>query len=231
MQKKWKQVIEYAPGLLESVTPKRFGEMTRILGEAYFHEDRYPEAVIQLEKYHAETSYTLPEDKYMMGFAYYMTEDYEKAKKYFKLVSLGNTALAQSALYHMADCYVKLGDKYQARLAFSAASKMDYDKDIKEDALFNYAVVTYELSISPFNEAVKGFSRYISLYPASDRLDEAYNYMVLAFMGTRNYRGALAGLERIQRKTPDIEKSYQRVAFFRGMELFNDLAKKGCAGS
>jgi len=119
---------------------------------------------------------------------------------------------------------VKLGDKYQARLAFSAASKMNYDRDIKEDALFNYAVVTYELSISPFNEAVRGFSRYISLYPASERLDEAYNYMVLAFMGTRNYRGAFAALERIQRKTPDIEKSYQRVAFFRGMELFNDLA-------
>ncbi len=83
MQKKWKKVIEYAPGLLESVTPKRFGEMTRILGEAYFHENMYPEAVIHLEKYHAETSYTLPEDKYMMGFAYYMREDYEKAKKYF----------------------------------------------------------------------------------------------------------------------------------------------------
>ncbi len=223
MQKKWKKVIEYAPGLLKTVTPKRYGEMTRILGEAYFHEDMYPEAVIHLEKYHEETSYTQPEDKYMMGFAYYMTEDYEKAKKYFKSVSLGNTALAQSALYHMADCYVRLGDKYQARLSFSAASKMDYDKDIKEDASFNYAVVTYELSISPFNEAVRGFSRYISLYPASKRLDEAYNYMVLAFMGTRNYRGALAGLDRIQRKTPDIEKSYQRVSFFRGMELFNDL--------
>ncbi|MCK4751495.1 MAG: tetratricopeptide repeat protein, partial [Bacteroidales bacterium] len=110
------------------------------------------------------------------------------------------------------------------RLSFSAASRMDHDPDIKEDALFNYALVTYELSITPFNEAVKGFSRYISLYPASDRTDEAYNYLVLAFMGTRNYRAALAALEKIRKKTPEIERSYQRVAFFRGLELFNDLS-------
>ncbi len=119
---------------------------------------------------------------------------------------------------------MKLGDKYQGRLSFAAASRVDYNQDIKEDALFNYAVLTYELSITPFNEAVQGFSRYISLYPASDRTDEAYNYLVLAFMNTRNYRAALAALEKIRRKTPEIERSYQRVAFFRGLELFNDLS-------
>lgn len=222
LQKKWDDVIRYAPPLLESVTEKRYSEMVRILGEAYFNKDMYPEAVENLEQYHERVNYTLPSDKYMMGFAYYKTGEYEKAIRYFKAVSLSQDALAQSALYHMADCYVKLGDKYQARLSFSAASKMDFDPEIKEDALFNYAVVTYELSITPFNEAVKGFSRYISLYPASERTDEAYNYLVLAFMSTKNYRAALAALEKIRRKTPDIERSYQRVAFFRGLELFKD---------
>jgi tetratricopeptide (TPR) repeat protein len=224
LQKKWDEVIKYAPGLLGSVTEKRYSEMVRILGEAYFNKDMYPEAVKFLEQYHEQVNYTLPGDKYMMGYAYYMTGDYKKALDYFKAVSLGGDELAQSALYHMADCYVKLGDKYQARLSFSAASRMDFDPQIKEDATFNYAVVTYELSITPFNEAVKGFSRYIQLYPASERTDEAYNYLVLAFMSTRNYRAALAALEMIRRKTPEIERSYQRVAFFRGLELFNDLS-------
>jgi TolA-binding protein len=101
---------------------------------------------------------------------------------------------------------------------------MEYDKDIQEDALFNYAVLTYELSMSPFNEAIRGLTRYITLYPASDRTDEAYNYLVLAFMSTKNYKAALAALEKVKRKTPEIEKSYQRVAFFRGLELFKDLS-------
>ncbi|HEC42394.1 MAG TPA: tetratricopeptide repeat protein [Bacteroides sp.] len=226
LQKKWDDVIKYAPGLLESVTQKRYAEMVRILGEAYFHEDMYTEAVGQLAKYHEEVTYTQPEDKYMMGFAYYMTEDYEKAIKYFKMVSYGENELAQSALYHMADCYVKTGDKQKARLSFHAASNTDFDPAIKEDALFNYAVVTYELAMDPFNEAIRGFGRYILLYPASERTDEAYNYLVLAFMSTRNYRAALGSLDNIRRMTPDIERSYQRVAFFRGLELFNDLQFK-----
>ncbi len=223
LQKKWDEVISYAPGLLESVTPKRYGEMVRILGEAYFNKDMYTEAVEFLSQFHEKVNFTQPEDKYMMGFAYYKTEDFEKAIRFLKLVSFGQDELAQSALYHMADCYVQSGDKYQARLSFNAASKMDFNPAIKEDALFNYAVVTYELSINPFNEAVQGFGRYISLYPASERTDEAYNYLVLAFMSTRNYRAALASLEKIRRKTPEIERSCQRVAFFRGLELFNDL--------
>ncbi len=224
LQGKWDEVIDYAPGLMESVTESRYAEMARILGEAYFNKDMYPEAVKWLGQYHDRVNYTLPEEKYMMGFAYYMTGDYKKAVDFFKAVSLGKDELAQSALYHMADCYVKLEDKYQARLSFRAASRMDFDPAIKEDATFNYAVVTYELSMTPFNEAIEGFSRYISLYPASERTDEAYNYLVLAFMNTRNYRAALAALERIRRKTPDIERSYQRVAFFRGLELFKDLS-------
>ena len=32
---------------------------------------------------------------------------------------------------------------------------MDFDQSIKEDALFNYAKVTYELSYTPFNEAIR----------------------------------------------------------------------------
>ncbi len=223
-QEKWDEVIDFAPPRLDSVTEKRYAEMAKIIGEAYFHKDMFREAVPYLEQYHTRVRYNTKEDKYQMAYAYYMVGNYEEARDYFRLVSIGKTELNQSANYHLADCYVKLGDKQQARLSFYAASNMDFNEDIKEDALFNYAVVTYELSISPFNEAVQGFSRYISLYPASERTDEAYNYMVLAFMNTKNYRAALAVLEKIRRKSPDIERSYQRIAFFRGLELFNDLS-------
>jgi TolA-binding protein len=198
--------------------------MARIIGEAYFNKDIFEEAVYYLQQYHERVNFTQPEDKYQLGYAYYMIGDYERAKETFKNIPVRKNDMSQSALYHLGDCYVKLGDKQQARLAFDAASRMEYDKEVQEDALFNYAVLTYELSVSPFNEAIRGLSRYISLYPASDRTDEAYNYLVLAFMSTKNYKAALAALEKIKKKTPDIERSYQRVAFFRGLELFKDLS-------
>jgi tetratricopeptide (TPR) repeat protein len=224
LQKKWDEIIGYAPMLLDSVTEKRHAEMTRIIGEAYFNKDVFGEAVYYLQQYHESVSLTQPEDKYQMGYAYYMIGDYQKAMETFKSIPVRKNELSQSAVYHLGDCYVKLGDKQQARLAFDAASRMEYDKDIQEDALFNYAVLTYELSMSPFNEAIRGLTRYISLYPASERTDEAYNYLVLAFMSTKNYKAALAALEKVRRRTPEIERSYQRVAFFRGLELFQDLS-------
>lgn len=223
LQKKWDEVIRYAPPLLETVTQKRYGEVSRIIGEAYFHTEQYEKALPYLEKYHELTGGASRQDKYQIGFSYYMTANYKKAEEYFKAVSMGKDELSQSAQYHLADCYLHLNQKYQARLSFAAAARMDHDPRIREDALFNYAVATYELSYNPFNEAILAFNRYITLYPASERTDEAYNYMVLAFMSTRNYKNALASLDRIKRKTPDIEKAYQRVAYLRGLELFNNL--------
>ncbi len=167
LQEKWDEIIGYAPMLLDSVTEKRYGEMARIIGEAYFNKDVFEEAVYYLQQYHERVNLTQPEDKYQMGYAYYMIGDYQKAMETFKSIPVRKNDLSQSAMYHLGDCYVKLGDKQQARLAFDGASRMEYDKDIQEDALFNYAVLTYELSMSPFNEAIRGLTRYITLYPAS----------------------------------------------------------------
>ena len=40
---------------------------------------------------------------------------------------------------------MKLNNKQSARNAFQFASKTDFDKTIKEDALFNYAKLSVEL--------------------------------------------------------------------------------------
>jgi tetratricopeptide (TPR) repeat protein len=223
MQKKWNELLDYAPPLLESVTEKRYGEVSKMIGEAYFQTEQYEKAIPFLEKYQELTGSPSRTDKYQIAYAYYMAANYAKAVEYFKAAATGRDELSQSALYHMGDCYMHLDQKNQARLSFSVASKLDYNAEIKEDALFNYAVVTYELAYNPFNEAVIAFNQYIYLYPASKRTDEAYKYLVLAFMSTKNYKTAYALLEKIRNKTPEIEKAYQRVSYFRGLELFNNL--------
>ena len=96
--------------------------------------------------------------------------------------------------------------------------------NIKEDALFNYAKLTYELSYSPFNETIKAFDNYISLYPNSERNAEAYRILTEVYMVTKNYNDAIESIEKIASKTPTILQAYQRVTFYRGLELFNNLA-------
>ena len=115
-------------------------------------------------------------------------------------------------------------------MAYDAASNLDFDAKIKEESLFNFAKLTYELSYSPFNETIKAFDRYISLYPNSERNSEAYRYLVEVYMVTRNYNDAISSIEKIQNKTPAVLRAYQRVTFYRGLELFNNLAYNQAIG-
>jgi tetratricopeptide (TPR) repeat protein len=222
MQKKFQDVIDFAPPLMDEVAKSRSAEMSKIIGESYFYLGRYEEAIPYLQAYRDEIVRISIEDKYQLAYAYYMSGDYDNAATYFERISLTNTEISQSALYHLGDCYLKLDEKNKARSAFASAARMDFNQNIKEDALFNYAKATYELSYSPFNEAVRAFNNYISQYPASDRTDEAYNFLVMAYMNTKNYRMALESLEKIKDKDNQIQKAYQKVSFYRGIELFTN---------
>ena len=100
---------------------------------------------------------------------------------------------------------------------------MDFDPKIQQDALFNFAKVTFELSLNPFNEAIRAFELYIRTYPAADNVDEAYNYLVMAYLGTRNYSMAMTSIEKIKKRDENIDKAHQKVAFYRGLELYKNL--------
>ena len=223
MQKKYDEIIVFAPPLMDSITEKRVGEMSKIIGDSYFALERYNEALPYLEKYKELNKSLTIGDRYQLAYIYYKTGKFKDAASLFESIAYTNSEISQSSMYNLADCYLKMGDKNKARKAFSAAARMDYNLTIQEDALFNYAKVTYELSYSPFNEAIQAFNRYLSLYPASKRSDEAYNYLVAAYMNTRNYKMAMESLERIKEKDDDMEKALQRVSFFRGLELFTNL--------
>ncbi len=222
LQQKYELVIEYAPNILDSVNTRRKDEVMRVVGESYYRLGRYKESIPYLENYIKSKTPTV-EDNYQLGYAYYHSGDCANAIKYFEKAANSASSLGQNALCHLGDCYVKAGDKQKARLAFSSASQMDFDPDAQENAHFNFAVLSYELLYSPFNEAIKSFNEYIVKYPYSDRVDEAYNYLVAAYTTTRNYRMALESIEKIRVKDEKIKRAYQRVAFFRGLELFNDL--------
>ncbi len=223
VQKKYDEVISYAPALMESASEKRIGEIAKIVGESYFMLNQFKEAIPYQETYRSHTGAYTIRDRYQLAYAYYNNGEYENARELFEKISYRNTEIAQSALYHLGDCYLKLGDKKKALIAFSKAAQMDFDPLIQQDALFNYAKVTYELSYNPFNEAIRAFERYIRTYPAADNTDEAYNFLVNAYLQTRNYSMAMASLEKIRVKDKEIEKAYQKVAFYRGLELYRNL--------
>ncbi|MDX9883633.1 MAG: tetratricopeptide repeat protein [Prolixibacteraceae bacterium] len=229
-QGKYADVVNYTVPLIEKVDAKEQPELAKIIGDSYFHLQQFDKAIVYLKFFFETGDRKGREENYMLGYCYYLDREETKAIPHFENASKGNDKLAQNAYYHLADCYVATGDKNKARAAFEAASNMDFDDKIKEDALFNFAKITYELSYSPFNETIKAFDKYISLYPDSERNDAAYDYLVQVYMNTNNYGDAIASIEKIKVKSPSIKKAYQRVTFYRALENFNNLNYEAAIG-
>jgi len=230
IQKKYKEVIEYATPLMEKASMNRANEIARILGESNYRLNQYDKALPFFEKYFEAAKNITKDDNYQMGYLYYRTSQWDKSMQFLSKVTTENDTLAQNAYYHLADCYIRTGDKEKAKNAFGAAAKFDIDKAIKQDASFSFAKITYELSYSPFNEAITTFQQYIADYPNSDKLDEAYSYLVKVFMTTKNYKDALESLEKIKNRDNEMNLAYQRIAFYRGLELYNNLDFEGSIG-
>ncbi len=223
LNKNYDEILRIGPDLLKSAPPDRAVELYRFLGDANYKKGNYTLALKYLEQYSAKAKNLEREDKYQLGYCYYKTGDYDKAIKILSETSAKSDPLSQNIWYVLGDCYLKKSDKKRAQFAFGQASKMDFDDKLKEDALFNYAKLTYEISSSPFGEAIAAFQEYIDLYPGSDKIEEVYNYLVATFAEIKNYKAAITALDKIGNKDRRLEEAYQRVAFFRGLELIKNL--------
>jgi TolA-binding protein len=218
----WDAVIADAPALLADGGGSRASELNRMIGDAYFYQERYAEAVPYLEKSAgAPGSRPSRTDQYQLGMALYRSGDYIGSIPWLQRVTGPEDSLSQNAYYHLGNSFIQTGKKDFGRTAFLSAYKLKQDITITEDALFNYAKLAYELSYNPFNEAIRALQEYIREYPASKRLDEAYGYLVDLFLSTRNYQGALDALGNISRLTPELREAYQRVAYYQGIEEYN----------
>lgn len=226
-RKDYDGILEIAPPLLEVASEARAPEIYRFIGDAHYQKGQYAEAIDNLEEYAAAARQMSREGEYQLGFCYYQTHLYEKAIPHFEKVTRQRDELSQNAYYLLGDCHLHLDDKNKARVAFQSASRLSYDAEIKEDAQFLYAKILFETSYSPFGEVIAVFNEYIETYPGSDHLHEAYDYLVAAYAQTRNYKAALASLDRITDKDDRLKSACQRVAFYRGLELFANLDYSG----
>lgn len=223
LQKDYDGILSIAPDLLNSAGRERSIELYRFIGDAYYNKENYKEALSYLEKYTEGARASAREDKFQLGYCLYKTGEIDQAIKIFLDIGARSDLLSQNIWNILGDCYLQKEDKTRARFAFGEASKLSYDKNIKEESLFNYAKLTYETAYSPFGETIAAFQEYIDLYPGSERIQQAYDYLVASLTQAKNYKAALAALDRIPNKDEKLEEAYQRVAFFRGLELFNNL--------
>lgn len=207
----------------EKNKPNNVSDMNQLIGDAYYRTNQFDEAVIYLEKYNRSHTTSRDED-YQLGYAYYKIGNYSKAIREFDKVVKVSDSLAQIAYYNIAESYLKEQNLVGARNAFDRASRLEFNPKIQEDALYNFAILSYKVDVNPFNEAVLALQEYLEKYPTSDRSNEVYSCLMSVYTTTHRFKDALDALDKFEIKDVRLKTAYQIVAYNYAIEKFQNGA-------
>jgi TolA-binding protein len=230
LDKRYDDVLNYAIPILNSTHQQHETEMLRIIGASYFAKGNYDKAVEYYSRFEdadkGKTQNT--QDSYQIGYAYYKVGNNGKAATVLENLVAQNDNYSQSGSYTLGDIYLKMNNKQSARNAFMIASKLNFDKQLQEDALFQYAKLSYELDFN--TQALDATRTYLKNYPRSARTEEVKILLGEALLNSKNYREAVEILEPIPNKSASAQAAYQKVAYYRGLEFYNERAFENAIG-
>ncbi len=216
---KFEKAIALATEQLPKSNASERSELSKIIGESYFNLEQYDEAIPFLKDYKGKDRKWNNTDYYQLGYAYYKQNDFESAISEFNKIIGGKNAVAQNAYYHLGESYINLEKKQEALNAFRNASQMDFDLKIQEDAWLNYAKISYDIG-NPYQSVPQVLNAYLEQYPDTNYKDEVETLLIDSYITSKNYKEAL---ELLKGKNSFENKSaYQKVAFFRAVELYNE---------
>lgn len=213
-----KAIDQGVPQLAKSDANEK-SELNKIIGESYFNLQQYDKALPYLKEYKGKKGKWNNTDFYQLGYAYYKQGDYENAIAQFNKIIDGKDFVAQNAYYHLGESYLKTNKKQQALNAFKNASEMEFDAKIQEDAYLNYAKISYEIG-NPYQSVPGVLSAFLDKYPSTPFKQEIQNLLINSYITSKNYKEALTLLEK--NRSAENRAAYQKVTFYRGMELFTD---------
>lgn len=216
-ERDFSKVINYGVSKAEDGRVKKQADINRLVGRAYFEEGEFSMAKKYLEYAAKRVRKMDAADYYQLGFVQYQSQEYKDAEENFKKLDRENNKMGQLAMYYLADSYLKSGDKRSARNAFANASRLNYDKSIQEESLWNYAKLSYEMRFD--RDAVDALQK---IDPRDPNYAEAQGLMGDIFLNTRDYVRAMEIIERMPTKTTKIKQTYQKVAYYRGVQLSGD---------
>ena len=212
--------------LKKSVESERVGLM-RIIAESWYRLQGYNKSLLYISMYQRAGGTMGRDENYILGYSAYRSTDYETAVEALRKVASGSDELAQNASYHLADSYIRLGDKRQAIHAFAMAADDKFNNEIAEDALFNYGKLLFETGGGTFNESINVLTRYVTRHPDTERADEARELLIAAYYNSHNYEMAYKAIKDFPNPDGTQRAALQKIAYFNGLEAFtaNDFEK------
>ncbi|MBR2351700.1 MAG: tetratricopeptide repeat protein [Alistipes sp.] len=213
-------VVQHGDALLKSAPERERLELMRIMAEAWYRLEGYNKSQMYMDMYSRSGGNMGRDEYYILGYSAYRSTDYTKAIEALRRVCEGEDELAQNASYHLADCYLKSGNKKLAIYSFAMAADEKYNNEIAEDALFNYGKLLFETGGGTFNESINVLSRYIARYPDSPRAKEVRELLIAAYYNSHDYQLAYEAIKSFPNPDGSQRAALQKIAYFNGLNAF-----------
>ncbi len=218
MLKDYQYVVENAESLYASIPEERKPHLARIISESYLVLDRPEEAMKYYNTFRNQKAESR-EDLFYAGSLLYSMKDYEGAIGKFSEMKDRTDSLGQIANYQMGFSYIKSKNKVAAMKPFQEAAEVEFDKEIQEDAFFNYAKLCFDL-----NKDGSVFKDYMKKYNTVAKNDLIYSYIALAALYDHDYAAAVEAYDQIDEMDNDMRNNYMRANYLRAKQLISNGA-------
>ncbi|MDE6582782.1 MAG: tetratricopeptide repeat protein [Duncaniella sp.] len=208
--------------LQEGKVPAFHAECNRIAGESLYNLDRESEAVPYLWKYCAETTDPQPGAFYILGVSEYRAGHYDDAIKLLQRAIGNPSAMEQSAWLFLGQAYAARSESDKALMAFEKAYRLDFDRDVRETAFYNYVAARMNGGRVPFSNTASMLNDFLEEFPHSRYADDVQRSLISHLIAEGDYQSVLTALDRIPSSAgnPDMIKARQRALFVLGTRDF-----------
>ncbi len=223
IQGRYAQTVKDGVELLNSHPSHEYNpEINRIVGVSYYKEADYSNSAKYLSQYASSGGDLQRNDLYLLGMSYYNLKDYKSAVNYLVKSNPLNDALGQNAYLYLGQSYLNTGDEKNALMAFESASRLNFDVQAKETAMYNYAMLLHKNSVSAFGESVTVLENFLNTYPKSIYVDKVNDCLVDVYLTTKNYDTALSSIEKIKNPGRKILEAKQKIYYYKGTVAFTN---------
>ncbi len=210
-------VIDKGPQIFDRAAESKKMQLSRFISEAYLVKGQPEKAKVYFDYNRGDQSGKKNRtDWFYAGSLLYQLEDFEGAADCFSKMEDRSDSLGQVANYHLGYSYIRLKNKVAALDAFKAAAQPDFNKDMKEDAYFNYAKLAFDL-----NSDTSVFYDYLRKYTNKKKGDRIYSYIAVAALLEKDYQSAIEAYDKIDEFDDDMRDNYVKSNFLRASQLID----------
>ncbi|MBR6775487.1 MAG: tetratricopeptide repeat protein [Bacteroidales bacterium] len=217
------EVSQNGDEILNKSKKKRKADVALMLAESWHQQGNYEKSLEYYNIVVENSNRRLPREvEFKIAFCMMKTNDFEGAIKHFAKVTDINDELGQYGSYYMAQCYTKTNQDKFARNTFFKAYDMNFNDTISENALLNYAILSFIPGIDPFNETVNILNDHIKNNPNSDIIDELQEIAVHILLNSNNYNAALECMEQYTELSPELKNIQSELTFSAGIQQYKE---------